>query len=114
MTRGCEVKEIPIVEKLEEEATALQRAAWSRPDGGADACIASNLATEAAAIIKELVEALKAADDGLRDHACHGGPAVPCLRSATECSIECGKRAGNALLKVTAALTRVQVESSDE
>jgi hypothetical protein len=56
---GCEVKQIPICEKLEEEATALQRAAWSRPDGGADACVASNLATEAAAIIKELVEALE-------------------------------------------------------
>lgn len=37
-----------LIERLRDEATRLSGAAWSRPDGGQDACIASNLANEAA------------------------------------------------------------------
>ena len=32
-----------LVERLEDEALALSRAAWSRPDGGQDCAIASGL-----------------------------------------------------------------------
>lgn len=55
-------------------------------------------------MLEQLRAALVAADDALREHACHGGPSAPCVRSRYECASECGRKAGDALLIVEAAL----------
>ena len=49
-------------------------------------------------------KALRAAENALRRHACHGGPKAPCLRTPAQCASECGREAGDALLLVEAAL----------
>lgn len=54
--------------------------------------------------IDRLRAALEQADGALRNHACHGGETMPCLRSKEQCKSECGKAAGDALLVVEAAL----------
>lgn len=54
--------------------------------------------------VERMREALDMAFDALRNHACHGGLDVPCIRSADQCTHECGKAAGDALILVEAAL----------
>ena len=56
--------------------------------------------------------ALRAADESLRDYACHGGPTVRCLRTPEQCRDACGKEAGDALLIVTAVLARQEPEGA--
>ncbi len=61
----------------------------------------------APAIASQLIAmkgALEAADNALRNHACHGGDKAPCLRARYQCQVECGKEAGDALLLVESAL----------
>jgi hypothetical protein len=55
-----------------------------------------------------ILDALEAADKALRNHACHGGPDLPCLRAPEQCRAECGKEAGDALLLVEEALEKVR------
>ncbi len=67
----------------------------------------------AADLTRQLADAravLRVADDALRNHACHGGPSAPCLRSDTDCQFDCGKQAGDALLVVEAALNPEQTK----
>jgi hypothetical protein len=70
----------------------------------ARAAITAMRALEPRASSDGVVKALKAADDALRNYACHGGPSVPCIRSPEQCRSECGKPAGDALLLVESAL----------
>lgn len=56
----------------------------------------------------ELLAALKKADEALCDYSCHYGPGIPCLRTRSECAMECGKRAGDALLAVRAAIAKAE------
>jgi hypothetical protein len=44
------------------------------------------------------------ARDALSFYACHGGEAVPCLRTAAQCQHECGKPAADAFVEIDAAL----------
>jgi hypothetical protein len=69
-----------LVERLRDEATALSRAAWNRPDGGQDACIASNLATEAA----DRIAALKREVDTMAEALWRAEPAWANLRDCQE------------------------------
>lgn len=58
-----------------------------------------------------VVEALRAAEDALRDHACYDGDKALCRRSEFECRTECGKSAGDALLLVVAAIATLERET---
>lgn len=49
---------------------------------------------------------LRKSDEALRQHACHGGPEVPCNREDWQCREECGQLAGDVLLIIQAALNR--------
>jgi hypothetical protein len=62
--------------------------------------------TAAAATIRAAMAALLLADEALRNHACHGGEKVPCIRTKDQCAADCGKEAGDALLAVEAALNQ--------
>ncbi len=57
--------------------------------------------------------ALVSADNALRNHACHGGDATPCLRARYQCDIECGREAGDALLLVEAALAQLPADQGE-
>lgn len=54
--------------------------------------------------VERLRETLTAADDVLRSYACYGGCGAPCMRTPEQCRQDCGKEAGDALVKVIAAL----------
>lgn len=54
--------------------------------------------------IDRLRDTLKVAREALVNHACHYGVDRPCLRSKSECDIECGYLAGCALIQIDAAL----------
>ncbi len=73
-----------------------------------DQALGDNSSVQVAATRKHdpftLVEALREAEKALRNHACHGGDNVPCLRTIAQCKSECGEQAGDALLTVEAAL----------
>ncbi len=82
------------------EAQQLAIESWNnRPD-----LALNNIAKDKE--IEALREALASADDALRNHACHGGPDAPCLRTSSQCHFDCGKQAGDALVTVLAALKR--------
>jgi hypothetical protein len=55
-------------------------------------------------------EALKSADAALREYACHGGKDVPCIRTQDQCSFECGRFAGDALIEVGQALAALETK----
>jgi hypothetical protein len=54
--------------------------------------------------VERMREALKFAEEALGEYACHVGPSAPCIRHPEQCVAECGRFAGDALLKVRAAL----------
>ena len=56
--------------------------------------------------IAALLNALTQADQALCNHACHGGPEMPCLRTRDQCKAGCGRMAGDAVVAVRAALAR--------
>lgn len=61
-----------LVERLRDEATALSRVAWARPDGGIDACLSSNLANEAADAITTLQSQVSKLREALEEIAVYG------------------------------------------
>ena len=58
----------------------------------------------------EALEAMREAREALREYACHGGPDVPCLRNENQCRAECGKSAGDAFIRLTAAIAKIEGE----
>lgn len=61
--------------------------------------------------VREAIEALTAADEALRAYACHGGADIPCRRTPEQCASECGSAAGDAFVKVNAALAKLTEEA---
>jgi len=68
------------------------------------------VATNKDETIAKMEDALRTAEDALRDHACHAGPNVPCLRTKQQCRDECGRSAGDALQVVLSALASTKKE----
>jgi uncharacterized protein YhfF len=93
------------VTQADRDAAAFAWARWHSTDTLAEA-FARHRHTATA----EALEAMREAREALREYACHGGAEAPCRRSKEQCRTDCGKVAGDAFTRLTAAIAKIEGE----